>query len=199
MLDPTKDILVSVVKAANPTRYNNMVEKLQAARLEASRKQVAISSFPDTVNLANKVKASSTPASTPIPTLIPTSASTINNLYSSQVPLEIRAKQNNSYKKFEAAMLQNFVEKMFTSDTSDVFGKGEAGSIWRSMMSEAIAKQMAEAGGIGIAKMLEKQHKEQDQALLANTNSVNNLQNLYAEGTLKTPGESLYSTKIKNS
>ncbi|MFI3903205.1 rod-binding protein [Ochrobactrum sp. S1502_03] len=64
---------------------------------------------------------------------------------------------NSAYRKFEAFMLQSFVQSMFTSDASTTFGKGIAGEYWKSMMSEAMANKMADSGGVGIARLLEEQ------------------------------------------
>ncbi|WP_420960865.1 rod-binding protein [Brucella sp. IR073] len=63
----------------------------------------------------------------------------------------------SAYTKFEAFMLQTFVQSMLPQDANAVFGKGIAGEYWKSMMAEAIAEKMADAGGIGIARMLEAQ------------------------------------------
>jgi peptidoglycan hydrolase FlgJ len=60
------------------------------------------------------------------------------------------------YRKFEAFVLQTFVESMLPQDASDVFGKGTAGTIWRSMLAEQISNEMAKGNGIGIAKQLAK-------------------------------------------
>ncbi|AAL53411.1 flagellar protein flgj [Brucella melitensis bv. 1 str. 16M] len=62
-----------------------------------------------------------------------------------------------AYRKFEAFMLQSFVQSMFTSDTTATFGKGIAGEYWKSMMAEAMANKMADGGGVGIARLLEEQ------------------------------------------
>ena len=64
---------------------------------------------------------------------------------------------NPAYRKFEAFMLQSFVQSMFTSDTTATFGKGIAGEYWKSMMAEAMANKMADGGGVGIARLLEEQ------------------------------------------
>lgn len=66
-----------------------------------------------------------------------------------------RSAVNPAFRKFEAFMLQTFVQSMFTSEGESVFGKGIAGEYWKSMMSEVIAKEMAEGGGVGIATMLQ--------------------------------------------
>jgi hypothetical protein len=63
---------------------------------------------------------------------------------------------NPVYRKFEAFVLQMFVETMLPKDAEDVFGKGTAGNIWRSMLAEQIGNEMAKGNGVGIAKQLTK-------------------------------------------
>jgi hypothetical protein len=41
---------------------------------------------------------------------------------------------------------------MLPKDAENTYGKGSAGSIWKSMMAEQIGAQLSRAGGIGIAK-----------------------------------------------
>jgi hypothetical protein len=60
------------------------------------------------------------------------------------------------FRKFEAFVLQTFVESMLPQDASEVFGKGTPGMIWRSMLAEQIANEMAKGDGIGIARQLAK-------------------------------------------
>lgn len=71
---------------------------------------------------------------------------------------------NPAFRKFEAFMLQSFVESMFAGDNQAVYGKGIAGDYWKSMMSEAIANQMADAGGIGVARMLDAQSAKREKS-----------------------------------
>lgn len=64
-----------------------------------------------------------------------------------------------TYRKFEAMVLRNFVQEMMPSENESVFGKGTAGDIWKSMMAEHLADAIAEGGGIGIAdRMLRNQN-----------------------------------------
>lgn len=56
------------------------------------------------------------------------------------------------YVQFEAFVLQSFIQAILPKDASVVFGEGTAGEVWKSMLAEKIALQVAEAGGIGIAK-----------------------------------------------
>nr|WP_254007726.1 rod-binding protein [Rhizobium sp. L1K21] len=59
-----------------------------------------------------------------------------------------------TYRKFEAMVLRNFVQEMLPSENESVYGKGTAGDIWKSMMAEHLADAIAEGGGIGIADKL---------------------------------------------
>jgi peptidoglycan hydrolase FlgJ len=68
------------------------------------------------------------------------------------------------FRKFEAFVLQTFVESMLPQDASEVFGKGTAGTIWRSMLAEQIGNEMAKGEGIGIAKQLAKARYAADSA-----------------------------------
>lgn len=56
-----------------------------------------------------------------------------------------------SFKRFEAMVLQTFIQNMLPKEGAAVYGKGMAGEMWKSMMAENLAKVMAERGGIGIA------------------------------------------------
>lgn len=61
-------------------------------------------------------------------------------------------------KRFEAMVLQTFIENMMPKNTESVYGKGMAGDMWKSMMAEQMANATANAGGIGIAKSLMRDH-----------------------------------------
>jgi Rod binding domain-containing protein len=63
-----------------------------------------------------------------------------------------------SYKRFEAMVLQTFIQNMLPKDTESVYGSGMAGDMWKSMMAEQLSKSMAERGGIGIASRLLRDH-----------------------------------------
>ncbi|MEX0404164.1 rod-binding protein [Aquibium sp. LZ166] len=65
-----------------------------------------------------------------------------------------RTPEADSYVKFEAMVLQNFIEKMLPSQAESVYGTGIAGEMWKSFLAQQIGTQMAEAGGIGIAKQV---------------------------------------------
>jgi flagellar protein FlgJ len=58
------------------------------------------------------------------------------------------------YRKFEAFILQTFVETMLPKESEQIFGKGTAGSVWKSMLAEQLGNQLAKGKGIGIARQL---------------------------------------------
>ena len=62
------------------------------------------------------------------------------------------------YRKFEAFILQTFVEAMLPKESEEVFGKGTAGGVWKSMLAEQLGSQLATGKGIGIAERLAAAH-----------------------------------------
>jgi Rod binding domain-containing protein len=55
---------------------------------------------------------------------------------------------------FEALVLQSFIQEMLPKKAEVVFGGGAAGDIWRSMLAEKLAAEVALRGGIGIADLI---------------------------------------------
>lgn len=56
--------------------------------------------------------------------------------------------------KFEAFVLQTFIQEMMPKTAEGVFGSGLAGDFWRSLLSEKVAEQVAERGSLGIADIV---------------------------------------------
>lgn len=67
-------------------------------------------------------------------------------------------KTPDAAQKFEAFVLQTFIQEMMPDTPEGVYGSGVAGDFWKSMMSEKIAEQVAERGSIGIADYVRKGH-----------------------------------------
>ena len=51
--------------------------------------------------------------------------------------------------------MQTFIQSMLPKNAKHVFGKGLAGDIWRSMLAEKLANEMARSGQVGLAKRLQ--------------------------------------------
>lgn len=134
-ISPPSDIVMDVVNAADPTRVQEAQDRLKAqsatlaaARLTREDKGFAtdVASLDKTVGVRHETaKVSSKDTRTP-----------------------------ETYRKFEAMVLQNFLKYMMPSDSADVYGEGMAGDIWKSMSAEQIANAIAKRGGIGIADHL---------------------------------------------
>lgn len=63
-----------------------------------------------------------------------------------------------TFKRFEAMVLQSFIQNMLPKDGAAVYGKGMAGDMWKAMLAEKVAAVVAERGGIGIADRMLGQH-----------------------------------------
>jgi peptidoglycan hydrolase FlgJ len=63
-----------------------------------------------------------------------------------------------SYRKFEAVVLSTFMQSMLPKDAGAVYGEGLSGDMWKSLMSQQLGTEVADAGGIGIADSLLKDH-----------------------------------------
>lgn len=69
-------------------------------------------------------------------------------------------KTADAAQKFEAFVLQTFIQEMMPETSESVFGAGISGDFWKSMMSEKIAEQVAERGSLGIADLIRSGHLE---------------------------------------
>ncbi len=60
----------------------------------------------------------------------------------------------------ESVLLKNFVDQMLPKDAVAVFGEGVAGDVWKSMLSEKIANEVAKSGALKLADKLFETHPE---------------------------------------
>ena len=68
---------------------------------------------------------------------------------------KVSAKEHKAHQQFEAAMLRSFTEQMMPKEASSFYGEGTAANIWRSVQVDVMSQNLAKAGGIGIADMLD--------------------------------------------
>jgi len=76
------------------------------------------------------------------------------------------ARMRETAEAFEASFLAQMLKPMFEGlKTDGPFGGGEAEGTWRGFMIEAMAKQTAKAGGVGLAdQVLAQMLKMQEQS-----------------------------------
>lgn len=134
-ISPPSDLVLDVVRAANPLDVAAAQEKLKANRAAFAANSLAEkgAGFDAAVNILSN-------------------ASTKAGLGNVQAPQA--TEMPKVYKQFEAVVLQNFVKEMLPDDTSSVYGEGNAGEIWKSMMAEQIGEVISESGGVGIADQM---------------------------------------------
>ena len=63
--------------------------------------------------------------------------------------------KGSPYEKFEAMMLQNFIEEILPKD-SDLFGDATSADAYRSMLADQLATQLAKTGRLGVAHAIER-------------------------------------------
>lgn len=69
-----------------------------------------------------------------------------------------KAATPEAFVKFEAMVLQSFIQTMLPKDNEAVYGAGMAGEMWQSMLAEQLGTTMAQRGGIGIASRILGDH-----------------------------------------
>lgn len=125
-VSPPGDIVLDVLRAADPARVSEARAKLAAAAPSETARSSAEEAFDAAYALSARER------------------------FAPENAEDIAATE--AARKFEAMVLSNFVQSMLPAEAEEMFGKGMAGTIWKSMMAEQLANTLAEGGGIGIAK-----------------------------------------------
>lgn len=133
---PATDIISDVARAADPGKVSLAMKRLES--IGGERAQLADSTFPI---------AKSSPAS----------AQRTLALKRDDGPpsRDIRQDVMGPAKRFEAFLLQGWLETILPKQDSGVYGLEAGGEIWRSMMAEQLANQVVRAGGVGIQSLLD--------------------------------------------
>lgn len=127
------DIILDVVRAADPAVAMRAEAMLEAASIRKSDQAAGTPAFERQLLASADASAMTAPVAT-----------------------EAAApdKSLETYQRFEAMILQNFIGSMLPKDSEELYGKGTAGEIWRGMMAEQLGAALSKGGGIGIAAHL---------------------------------------------
>jgi flagellar protein FlgJ len=148
----TPDLVLDVLQAADPVTQRAATAKLDASRYSDADFGVTLDSQ------AGKATASAADDQSSAKTA-PAEMGSQGSVNTTAPVQVIKASSSGDvYRKFEAFVLQVFVETMLPEKAQDIFGKGTAGGIWRSMLAEQLGNQLAKGKGIGIAKQLAAAH-----------------------------------------
>ena len=154
-ISPPSDILLDVASAADPASVRAATARL--ATLAADPAAQA-SGFNKALAAAKQNGMAGAVASTAA--LPGQMVSTMHAPATSAAARASGSPKHDTYQKFEAVLLTSFVEAMLPKD-DDLYGDKQSASVYRSMLAEQFANQIAKAGGIGIAKAVEKAHPAQ--------------------------------------
>jgi hypothetical protein len=139
-ISPPSDIILDVVRAADPVREQRAMARLSRMAVAENESFDQVLGAGSEALAAAKTAAPADPRpSIAAPAMPPTTA--------------VSAAEK-AFRGFEAMALASMIEAAMPQEGSAVFGSGTAGHVWKSMLAEQLGTQMAEAGGIGIAKQL---------------------------------------------
>jgi hypothetical protein len=152
---PGSDIVLDALMAADPAKSRAVAEKL--SQMRPSR----VGDFDTAVSEPDAALKAASAASVGA---APQQAADVTAPLAQRPPPQIDAAGPRggaippAYRKFEAFVLQTFIESMLPRGSAVNFGKGVAGDVWRSMLAEQLGNAVAKSGGVGIAKFLAAAH-----------------------------------------
>ena len=135
---PPTDIVLDVAQAADPARVQQAAAKL--ASLAGGQ--------PSDIDFSAVLDAHAKPLLT-LPQPASVQAPEISRGH------QMRSAPGSPYQKFEAVVLQNFLQDVLPKD-SELFGDAFSADAYRSMLAEQLANQVAKSGRLGIAATMEK-------------------------------------------
>ena len=147
-IQPPSDIVLDVAGAADPAKVRAATARLEKLAADPTAVDKGFGTA-----LAAAAKAGGNSAASPASTSTAAPVQTADAGTLKRAP----SPHTDAYQKFEAVLLQNFVESILPKD-DDLYGGKDSAGAFRSMMAEQLANQIAKSGGIGIAKAVEHAH-----------------------------------------
>jgi flagellar protein FlgJ len=142
---PPSDIILDVAQAADPQRLQAATSKLNG--LAAGTGGTAVLAHPGDFAAVMAGTAGTRPGG-----VKGLAGSTLFPMVGGTPP-----SPGSPYRKFEAVLLQTFIQEMLPKD-EHLFGDAASADICRSMLAEQLATQLSKSGKIGIAQLIEKAH-----------------------------------------
>jgi peptidoglycan hydrolase FlgJ len=136
------DIVLDVTRAADATKQQAAVSRLE--KLSGKTFGAAEAAAPVADAVQEWATAVRIAADTSRPASVRTSGGAVGG----------SGKKADAYVQFEAMLMQNMIEAMMPKNSEAIFGSGTAGEVWKSMLAEKIADEIARTGVLGIAKQI---------------------------------------------
>lgn len=147
-IKPSSDIVLEVLKAADPLRAQAATQRLVALGAASAD---AADDFTKVLDAAEQ-PAGGGPE-------IAANASDLRDRLAGMTPdAASDQKAARVQVEFEASILKTFVDAILPKDETSVYGQGTAGDIWKSMLADQIARQIAKSGAFGISRRLFATH-----------------------------------------
>jgi hypothetical protein len=133
----SSDLIMDVMRSANPARVEQAMTKLR----DMGDAKEAPTEFAETVDALERFEISLTGPVLSLPFAEGRSAA---------------REAETPYQGFERMLLRNLFEALLPDTESGAFGSGPSAGVWRSMAADQMASVYTEAGGTGIARILEE-------------------------------------------
>lgn len=158
------DIVLGVTRAADAAKHRAAVSRLEKLSGQESVTTDASAEVEDRAN-AWSAELSLAAADTPRSATFVASTGTTHGA----------GNKSDPFVQFEALLLQNMIEAMMPEDAESVFGRGTAGKVWKSLLAEKVAAEIARTGSLGIAKQIAEGQAVSAAALTPTTTKVNDV------------------------
>ena len=156
-LNPASDVILEVARAADPTRAAAVTQRLDA-----------LGSAPVGTDFANVLDRTAG-AVTPSPVQAPRPPDLRARLTTG---VDAPDKASKAETQFESVMLNAFINELLPKEAPDAFGQGLSGQMWRSLLAEKIANQIAGSGALGLGSRLFATHPFPKSAALGSVKNV---------------------------
>ncbi len=148
---PATDIVTDVARAADPARVDAATRRLAALSRAPAAAGDAFGATLSGVSAGAITTGATTAAPLGATTAAPVHAAAVSGTRTAGATSDPAAAAAG---KFEAFVLQSFIEEMLPKEGGAAFGHGPGAGVWRSMMAEQLSNQLVKAGGVGLRKML---------------------------------------------
>lgn len=132
---PATDLVLDVGRAADPSKRDAALNRLQRLSGEASADKF-------TTNLPSSSR------------LVSGAVARHSQNISQNTSTQTHSGASAAYKKFEAFILQSWLETLLPKMEGGAYGHDNAGGVWRSMIAEQLGEQLAKSDSLGIARIL---------------------------------------------